>query len=205
MRYIPEIVDRWQLIKAICNVLHSTTFIEGLLVVYPKQEGLVNFDIYLPLAENRGMRNTTFGKLFIPKAEIGHYFLERVTKDLPIRLEKQKIRFSAAPGRLNSYAERTTRILEKTRFVDPDLKQKRETVSSKLRDDYITIREVKIGVTYQDGKTKVFSSEFSFVTFGELWIDYENKLFRIAVSRCRCLRLCFFVVVDFDADGEQIL
>lgn len=181
MRYIPETIDQWELLRAIRDVVHSITFIEGLLVAYPKQEGLVNFDIFLPLAPDRGMRNTTYGKLFLPKAEIGHYFLERVTTDLPIRLEKKKIRFSMALGRMDPRAVKRTEILAKTRFVDPDIKQKRETVATKLREDYIMIREVKIGVTYQDGQTKVFSSEFSLVTFGELLIDYDNKLFRIAV------------------------
>lgn len=181
MRYIPDVADRWQIIRAIQEVMHCTSFIEGLLVEYPQQEGLVNFDIHLPLDEDRGLRNKTYGSLYLPKAPIGQYFLQRVTTDLPVRFQRQKIKFSIKPGRFNDYTSKKISILEKTRFVDPDIKEKRETVTSKLKDDFLAIREVHIGVTYQEGTQRVFSSEFKMTTFGSLWIDYEHKLIRVEV------------------------
>lgn len=182
MRNIPDVADKWQIIRAIQEVMHCTSFIEGLLVEYPKQDGLVNFDINLPLDPDRGLRNKTFGSLYLPKAPIGHYFLRRVTTDLAVRFQRQKIRFSIKPGRLNEFVSKKIQVLEKTRFVDPDMKEKRETVTTRLRDDFLAIREVHIGVKYQDGAQGIFSSEFKMITFGSLWIDYENKLIRVEVG-----------------------
>jgi hypothetical protein len=170
MRNIPDTADYWDVKHAICGVIHSTSFIEGLLVAYPEQQGLANFDIHLPLDKNRGLRNLTRGSLMLPKIPLGNYFLSRVTKDLPVRIDNKKIGFSVPQAPPSPATLKKLRILEKTRFVDPDIQKKRETVSAKLRDGFITIREVDIGVIYQEGQTKIFSTEFKKKTFGRLWI-----------------------------------
>jgi hypothetical protein len=170
MRNIPDTADQWDVKLAICDVIHSNSFVQGLLTTCPEQQGLTNFDIYLPLDKNRGLRNLTRGSLYLPKILIGNYFLQRVTTDLPVCIGSQRVKFSVTQRRLSAAASETIHILEKTRFLDPGVQKKRETVSFQLRDGFIVIREVDIGVIYEEGPTKIFSTEFKKKTFGRLWI-----------------------------------
>ena len=76
-------------------------------------------------------------------------------------------------------------VLEKTRFIDPGMQEKRETISSHLRHGYTTVRALHLGFIMKDGRTKIFSTEFKFQKYGHLWIDYDQKLFRIMVRVLR--------------------
>ena len=73
-------------------------------------------------------------------------------------------------------------VLEKTRFIDPGMQEKRETISFHLRYGYTTVRAMHLGFILKEGKTKIFSSEFKLQKYGQLWIDYDQKLFRIMVG-----------------------
>jgi hypothetical protein len=170
MQYIPDTADYWDVKQAISDVMHSVSFVQGLFATFPEQQGLVNFDIDLPLDPNRGLRNQRRGSLYLPKAAIGYYFRERINDDLPVRIGNKRIKFIARSGPLSFKASQRIRILKKTRFLDPEFQKKRQSVSDELQNASIATKEVHIGFIYEEGLKKIFCTEFRKESFGRLWI-----------------------------------
>ena len=141
----------------------------------------MNFDVELDMCENRGLRNKTTGILLLCHPKVGGIFLHRVTTDLPARVQGKKLKFHRKGRDLNPERTRRVGVLEKTRFMDPATQEKRATISFHLRDGFTTVRALHLGFVFKEGGAKVFSSEFKLQKYGQLWIDYEQKAFRILV------------------------
>lgn len=198
IRHIPDTADTWEVVRAISSVVHDPAFIEdirgrGITLIGGKMPlECMNFDVDLDWCENRGVRNKTTGTLLLCNRDIGRAFLERVSTDLPARVQAKKLKFHRK-GRdgLDKFKKERARVLEKTRFIDPEIQEKRAVTSFHLRDGFTTVRALHIGFVFREGKTKVFSSEFKYQKYGQLWIEYDQKLFRILVgSTIFSLRPC---------------
>jgi hypothetical protein len=187
IRHIPETADKWEVVRAISSVVHSQSFIDDMrdkniqLVKGNMPLECMNFDVELDMCENRGLRNKTTGTLLLCQQEIGSLFLQRVTTDLPARVQGKKLKFHRKPRDMFSETVRRVGVLEKTRFIDPAMQEKRETTSYHLLCGYTTVRSLHLGFIIKEGNTKIFSSEFKFPRYGQLWIDYDKKLFQILV------------------------
>ena len=189
IRHIPDTADKWEVVKAISLVVHSQSFIQELrdaeiqLVKGNMPLECMNFDVELDMCENRGRRNKTTGTLLLCLPGIGVRFLRRVTTDLPARVQGKKIKFHMkSRGMATDKIRQKVRVLEKTRFIEPEKQEKRETISFHLQDGFTTVRALHLGFILKEGKTKIFSSEFKVQKYGRLWIDYDQKVFRILVS-----------------------
>lgn len=187
IRYIPETADKWEVVRAISSVVHHPSFTK-----YMEEENVqlikgkmplecMNFDVDLDMCENRGLRNKTTGTLLLPLWKIGELFLEHATTDLPARVDGKKLKFYRRGRGMNKEKAHKVEVLEKTRFMDPGIQEKRETISFHLRDGFTTVRALHLGFVFKEKNTKIFSSEFTVKKYGQLWIDYEQKLFRILV------------------------
>ena len=187
IRYIPDTADKWEVVRAISSVVHSQSFIEAMrdkdiqLVKGNMPLESMNFDVELDMCENRGLRNKTTGTLLLCQQQIGSLFLQRVTTDLPARVQGKKLKFHRKSWDMSMDTVKKVNILEKTRFIDPGMQEKREKISFHLRGGYTTVRALHLGFIIREGKTKIFSSEFKFEKYGRLWIDHDQKLFRIMV------------------------
>lgn len=187
IRHIPETADRWQVIRAISSVVHHPSFTKameekGIQLIKGKMPlESMNFDVELDMCENRGLRNKTTGTLLLCLWEIGDLFLEHATTDMPARVEGKKLKFHRRGRVMHKDKVHKVEVLEKTRFMDPDIQEKRATTSFHLRDGFTTVRALHLGFIFKEKKTKIFSSEFKVQKYGQLWIDYEQKLFRILV------------------------
>ena len=188
IRYIPDTADKWEVIRAISSVVHHQSFIENMrkediqLVKGNMPLDCMNFDVELDMCENRGVRNKTTGTLLLCTKKIGNLFLERATTDLPARVQGKKLKFHRKNWDLTKDKTIRATVLEKTRFIDPAMQEKRETTSFYLRDRFTTVRALHLGFILKEGKTKIFSSELKIQKYGQLWIDYDQKVFRILVS-----------------------
>lgn len=187
IRYIPETADKWDVVRAISSVVHDPSFIEDM-----RKEGIqlikgnmplecMNFEVQLDMCENRGLRNKTTGTLLLCRWEIGDLFLKRSSNDLPVRVDGKKLKFYKKNRDMTPEKVKRVDVLEKTRFINPEMQEKREKTSFLLRDGFTTVRALHIGFVFKEGGTKVFSSEFKAQRFGHLWIDYDQKLFRVLV------------------------
>ena len=187
IRHIPDTADKWEVVRAISLVVHDQSFIkdmenEGIQLVKGKMPlECMNFDVKLDMCENRGLRNKTTGILLLCHWEVGKLFLGRVTTDLPARVQGKKLKFHRKGGNMSMKTAREAGVLEKTRFMDPMTQEKREATSFYLRDRFTTVRALHLGFVFREGRTKIFSSEFKVQRYGQLWIDYEQKSFRILV------------------------
>lgn len=191
IRHIPDTADKWEVVRAISLVVHCPTFIQAMrdkeiqLVKGNMPLECMNFHVDLDMCENRGVRNKTTGVLLLCQWEIGDLFLQRVSIDLPVRVQGKKLKFHRRNNDVSKKTSNKLAILEKTRFMDPEIEEKRETVSQHLRDGFTTLRALHLGFILNEGKTKIFSSEFKLQKHGQLWIEYEHKLFRIMVRASR--------------------
>jgi hypothetical protein len=113
--------------------------------------------------------------------DIGNLFLQRVTTDLPARVDGKKLKFHRKLREMSKDAVQKVNVLEKTRFMDPGIQEKRDTISYHLREGFTTVRALHIGFIIKEGYTKIFSSEFKLQKYGQLRVEYEHKLFRIVV------------------------
>lgn len=192
IRHIPDTADKWEVVRAISLVVHDQSFVEEMrtngiqLVKGNMPLESMNFKVDLDMDENRGLRNKTTGTLSLCHWRIGELFLNRVSTDLPARVQGKKIKFHRKPQRpisdkAREKAKQTADLLEKTRFIDPAMQEKRETISSHLRDGFTTVRAMHVGFILKEGKAKIFSSEFKVQRYGQLWIEYDQKVFRILV------------------------
>jgi len=187
IRHIPETADKWEVVRAISSVVHDPSFTKdmydaGIQLVKGKMPlECMNFDIDLDMCENRGLRNKTTGTLLLCHWEIGQLFLKRATTDLFARVDGQKLKFYWKKQYMTKDKQKKVGILEKTRFMDPGIQEKRESISFHLRDGFTTVRALHLGFVFKEKNTKIFSSEFKVQKYGQLWIDYEQKLFRILV------------------------
>jgi len=187
IRHIPETADKWEVVRAISSVVHHPSFIKdmeehGIQLVKGKMPlECMNFDVELDMCENRGLRNKTTGTLLLCQWDVGDLFLHRATTDLPARVEEKKLKFHRRGRVMTKDKAKKVEVLEKTRFMDPATQEKRETISFHLRDGFTTVRALHIGFVYTEKKAKIFSSEFKVQKYGQLWIDYDQKLFRILV------------------------
>lgn len=187
IRHIPDTADKWEVVRAISSVVHHPSFIQemeeqGIQLVkgnMPLQ--CMNFEVELDMCENRGVRNKTTGTLLLCLLDVGKLFLKRVSTDLPARVQGKKIKFHRRNWELSVEKTKKAGALEKTRFIDPAMQEKREKISSHLRDGFTTVRALHLGFILKEGKTKIFSSEFKVQKYGRLWIEYDQKLFRILV------------------------
>ena len=188
IRHIPDTADKWEVVRAISEVVHGPLFVTAMrdkdikLGKGNTPLECMNFDIELDMCENRGLRNKTTGTLVLCQWEIGNLFLERVSTDLPARVQGKKLKFHRKLREMSKDTVKKVNVLEKTRFMDPEVQEKRATISFHLRDGFTTVRALHIGFILKEGKTKIFSSEFKLQKYGQLWIDYDKKLFRIMVS-----------------------
>jgi hypothetical protein len=187
IRHIPDTADKWEVVRGISSVVHDASFIRGMY-----DEGIklgkgnmplecMNFDVDLDMCENRGLRNKTTGTLLLCNWDVGDLFLRRVTTDLPARVQGKKLKFHRKPWQMSMDTVKRVNVLEKTRFIDPEIQAKRYTISNHLRDGFTTVRALHIGFIVKEGNTKIFSSEFKIEGYGQLWIDYDRKLFQIRV------------------------
>jgi hypothetical protein len=188
IRHIPDTADRWEVIRAISAVVHNQSFIQEIrddakveLVKGNMPLEFMNFDVELDMCENRGLRNKTTGTLLLCHPEIGTRFLRRVSTDLPARVQGKKIKFHIKSRKLPMEKIRRAGVLEKTRFINPNMQERRETTTAQLRDGFTTVRALHLGFILKEGNTKIFSSEFKVQKYGQLWIDYDQKVFRILV------------------------
>jgi len=187
IRYIPETADKWEVVRAISSVVHHPSFTKAMeegniqLVKGKMPLECMNFDVELDMCENRGLRNKTTGTLLLPLWEIGNLFLEHATTDLPARVDGKKLKFYRRGRGMYKEKVKKLEVLEKTRFMDPATQEKRESTSFQLRDGFTTVRALHLGFVFKEKGTKIFSSEFKLQMYGQLWIDYEKKLFRILV------------------------
>jgi len=187
IRHIPETADKWDVVRAISSVVHHPSFTKAMeekqiqLINGKMPLECMNFDVELDMCENRGLRNKTTGTLLLCLWEVGDLFLERATTDLPARMDGKKLKFHRRGRGMHKDKVQKVKVLEKTRFMDPGIQEKRESISFHLRDGFTTVRALHLGFIYKDKKTKIFSSEFQVQKYGQLWIDYEQKLFRILV------------------------
>ena len=187
IRYIPEIADKWEVVRAISSVVHSQSFIDAMrdqniqLVKGNMPLECMNFDVELDMDKNRGLRNKTTGTLLLCQQEIASLFLQRVTTDLPVRVQGKKLKFHRKGRDMLTETVKRVGILEKTRFIDPGMQEKRDTIAFHLEHGYTTVRALHIGFIMKEGNTKIFSSEFKYQKYGQLRIDYDKKLFRIVV------------------------
>jgi hypothetical protein len=192
IRHIPDTADKWEVVRAISSVVHDQSFIEGMrndgiqLVKGNMPLESMNFNVDLDMDENRGLRNKTTGTLLLCHWRIGELFLDRVSTDLPVRVQGKKIKFHIktrrrASDKLKEKTKQMADLLEKTRFIDPGMREKRETISEHLRDGFTTVRALHVGFILKEGKTKIFSSEYQVQKYGQLWIEYDQKVFRILV------------------------
>ena len=188
IRHIPETADKWEVVRAISSVVHHPSFIEAMqdkgiqLVKGNMPLECMNFQVKLDMCENRGLRNKTTGTLLLCRKEVGYLFLEHASTDLPARVQAKKLKFYKRAGHISDERVKKAKVLEKTRFINPEIQEKRATASFHLRDGFTTVRALHIGFVFREGSTKVFSSEFQVKRYGQLWIEYEQKLFRIVVS-----------------------
>jgi len=188
IRHIPETADKWEVVRAISSVVHHPSFTQGMrddniqLVKGNMPLECMNFDVDLDMCLNRGLRNRTTGTLLLCHWKIGDLFLERATTDLPARVQGKKLKFHRKNREMSKDQARKVDVLEKTRFIDPGMQEKRDTIKTHLRDGFTTVRALHLGFVFREGKTKIYSSEFKVQRYGRLWIDYEQKLFRILVS-----------------------
>jgi len=191
IRHIPDTADKWEVVKAISLVVHSQSFTQELrdagiqLVKGNMPLECMNFDVELDMCENRGRRNMTTGTLLLCLREIGVRFLRRVTTDLPARVQGKKIKFHMKSRGMTMDKIKKVGVLEKTRFIEPEKQEKRDKISFLLRDGFTTVRALHLGFILKEGKTKIFSSEFKAQKYGQLWIDYDQKVFRILVRAPR--------------------
>lgn len=187
IRYIPDEADKWEVVRAISSVVHHQSFVEGMeqegikLVHGNLPLGCMNFEVWLDMDENRGLRNKTTGTLLLCQWEIGNLFLRRATTDLPARVRGKKLKFHRKNRDMTKEKIKKVAVLEKTRFIDPGIQETRDKVSFHLRDGFTTVRALHIGFILKEGKTKIFSSEYHVKKYGQLWIEYDQKLFRILV------------------------
>ena len=187
IRYIPEIADKWEVVRAISSVVHSDSFIEAMrekniqLVKGNMPLECMNFDVELDMDINRGLRNKTTGTLLLCQQEIASLFLQRVTTDQPVRVQGKKLKFHRKAWDMATETVKRVSILEKTRFIDPGMQEKRATIAFHLEHGYTTVRALHLGFIIKEGSTKIFSSEFKLQKYGQLRIDYDKKLFRIVV------------------------
>jgi len=187
IRYIPETADKWDVVRAISSVVHHPSFTKAMeekniqLIKGKMPLECMNFDVDLDMCENRGLRNKTTGTLLLCLWEIGDLFLERATTDLPARVDGKKLKFHRRGRIMHKDKAQKVAVLEKTRFMDPGIQEKRASISFHLRDGFTTVRALHLGFIFKEKKTKIFSSEFKVQKYGQLWIDYEQKLFRILV------------------------
>ena len=187
IRHIPDTADKWEVVRAISSVVHNQSFIQDVenarvqLVKGNMPLECMNFDVDLDMCENRGVRNKTTGTLLLCHPKIGELFLRRVTTDLPARVQGKKIKFHMKARGMTMEKSRRAGVLEKTRFIDPGMQEKRDTISTHLRDGFTTVRALHIGFILKEEKTTIFSSEFKVQKYGQLWVDYGKKVFRILV------------------------
>ena len=145
IRHIPDTADKWEVVRAISSVVHNQSFIQEIpddvqLVNGNMPFECMNFDVQLDMCENRGLRNKTTGSLLLCHKKIGELFLRRVTTDLPARVQGKKIKFHAKTWEMTKDTKKRAGVLEKTRFIDPGMQEKRETISTHLRDGFTTVR-----------------------------------------------------------------
>lgn len=187
IRHIPDTADKWEVVRAISSVVHSQSFIDAMrdndiqLVKGNMPLECMNFHVDLDMCLNRGVRNKTTGILLLCQQAIGNLFLERVSTDLPARVQGKKLKFHRKGWDVSADTVQKITVLEKTRFVDPGMQEKREVTSFNLRENYTTVRSLHLGFIIKEGETKIFSSEFKLQKYGQLWIEYDQKLFRIVV------------------------
>ena len=192
IRHIPDTADKWEVVRAISSVVHHQSFIEEMrndgiqLVKGNMPLESMNFDVDLDMCENRGVRNKTTATLLLCHWRIGELFLNRVSTDLPARVQGKKIKFhmksrGRVSGKDRERIKKMADLLEKTRFIDPAMQEKRDKISYHLRDGFTTVRALHVGFILKEGKTKIFSSEYKDQRYGQLWIEYDQKVFRILV------------------------
>lgn len=210
IRHIPDTADKWEVVRAISTVVHSQSFVDAMrdrnvqLVKGNMPLECMNFDVDLDWCQNRGLRNKTTGTLFLCQPEIGSLFLERVTTDLPVRVQGKKLKFHRKTWEMSTETDRRVKVLEKTRFIDPGMQEKREKTSSHLRHGFTTVRALHLGFIIREGKAKIFSSEFKLQKYGQLWIDYDQKLFRIMVRTLRLSpRTSTLLSVPFSSESPK--
>ncbi|KAF9651464.1 RdRP-domain-containing protein, partial [Thelephora ganbajun] len=204
IRHIPDTADKWEVVRAISSVVHHQSFIEDLrkaeiqLINGNMPLECMNFDVELDMCENRGLRNKTTGNLLLCHRKIGDRFLQRTTTDLPVRVQGKKLKFHRKGGEMSTKKVDKARVLEKTRFIDPGIQEKRATVAFHLRDGFTTVRALHLGFILKEGNTKIFSSEFKLQKYGQLWIDYEQKLFRILLGEPEVDEVFWCIVITID-------
>lgn len=127
INYIPRGVNSWTMTRAIADVLHSEDF--------PKSsehdsDRLLNFRVELRPSPIGGVRNSGSGVLSLPYVGVARMFLNW-TKESPIKIEGQKIRFRSSQSKPSSGLLAT---LRKTPYINPDIEEEREEKLAELQN-----------------------------------------------------------------------
>ena len=183
-RFAPNECSRWDLTRAFSKILHSEDFA-------PRAEGerVINFQVKLNPNPAGGVRSDGTGTLTVPSEKLGNRLLEHLRND-PLKINKKKLKFfrDGVPHK------RLALKLEKTPYVNPDLKEEHDrklrALETRLRVDI-----VQFGIFYRpnypskDGESlhpRAFSIEWegNYVrnSIGWLTFEYDHKLIRITVS-----------------------
>jgi RNA-dependent RNA polymerase len=197
--HIPHRAGRWDIVRAIAEVLHSSEFGN-------RKE---NFDIELAKSSVTEYRNGGTGTLTLPSRQLGIKFL-RYTDENDIRIEdpdnrrKKKLKFyGKGSERLN---KATIERLEKVPFVDPDKEEKHQEILAKLTHQF-RVDSVQFGIFYRDTyprspneplQHRSFSIEYKQDLLGDNtgWLEfkYDHKLLQITVSLAHyCILLSLIV------------
>ncbi|KAF7775922.1 hypothetical protein Agabi119p4_4315 [Agaricus bisporus var. burnettii] len=183
---IPHRAGRWDVVRAIAEVLHSGEFGN-------RKE---NFDLDLSKSTVTEYRNGGTGFLTLPSHELGVKFL-RYTDEFNIRIEdpdnhrKRKLKFYKSHSQLS---KATIEKLAKMPFVDPDKEEKHQETLAKLTHRF-RVDSVQFGVFYRERYPMVpteplqprsFSIEYKRDLLGDNsgWLDfkYDHKLMQIEIT-----------------------
>jgi RNA-dependent RNA polymerase len=195
---IPHKAGRWDIVRAIAEVLHSSEFGN-------RKE---NFDLELTKSNVNEYRNGGTGFLILPSHQLGIKFL-RYMDENDIRIEdpdnhrKRKLRFFRRDSE-KSLSKATIEKLAKMPFVDPDKEEKHQETLAKLTHQF-RVDSVQFGVFYRDPyprspneplQPRSFSIEYKQDLLGDNvgWLEfkYDHKLLLITVSLAHCCILFIF-------------
>ncbi|KAJ3576204.1 hypothetical protein NP233_g613 [Leucocoprinus birnbaumii] len=187
---IPHEAGKWDIVRAIADVLHSDVF---------RSEGSRkdNFDIELSESKVSAYRNGGMGHLTLADEKIANKFLRYVEEE-PIRVKdpatgrNQKLKFFRG-NRSKPFRKGLIETLAKTAYVDPDVEETHQNKLAELADQF-RVDSVQFGIFYRERytdnqKARLPPRSFSIECkkdlvnddVGWLHFEYDHKLIRITI------------------------
>ncbi|KAF5363416.1 hypothetical protein D9756_000381 [Leucocoprinus leucothites] len=187
---IPHEAGKWDIVRAIADVLHSDEF-------RPEGARKENFEVELSESKVSDYRNGGMGHLYLPTELLGYKFL-RYVEDEPIRIKDpangrmKKLRFFRG-DRSKPFRKGLIERLAKTPYMDPDIEEAHQKKLAELADQF-RIDSVQFGIFYRDQypddpKQRLSPRSFSIECNQDLvnddvgWLkfEYNHKLIRITM------------------------